>query len=84
MKKIASVSPDGLTLTLTDPLNYNHLGLNITLPNGAVFEARAEVGVLTRNIVVRGAINTEWSDKIQACPNGFDPGGNFILYCIYY
>ncbi|XP_053349466.1 PKHD1 like 1, tandem duplicate 1 [Clarias gariepinus] len=74
VKKIASVSPDGLTLTLTDPLNYNHLGLNITLPNGAVFEARAEVGVLTRNIVVRGAINTEWSDKIQACPNGFDPG----------
>ncbi|KAF5901267.1 fibrocystin-L isoform X1, partial [Clarias magur] len=74
VKKIASVSPDGLTLTLTNPLNYNHLGLNITLPDGTVFEARAEVGVLTRNIVVRGAINTEWSDKIQACPDGFDPG----------
>ncbi|KAI5615922.1 fibrocystin-L precursor [Silurus asotus] len=72
--KIASVSPDGQTLTLTSPLSYTHLGITVTLPDGTMFEARAEVGVLTRNIVVRGSINTEWSDKIQACPDGFNTG----------
>ncbi|KAI5091821.1 fibrocystin-L precursor, partial [Silurus meridionalis] len=71
---IASVSPDGQTLTLTSPLSYTHLGITVTLPDGTMFEARAEVGVLTRNIVVRGSINTEWNDKIQACPDGFNTG----------
>ncbi|MCJ8746157.1 hypothetical protein PDJAM_G00138700 [Pangasius djambal] len=74
VRKIAFVSPDGRTLTLTSPLNYTHLGMAITLPDGTVFEARAEIGVLTRNIVVRGSINSEWSDKIQACPDGFNTG----------
>ncbi|XP_053468790.1 PKHD1 like 1, tandem duplicate 1 [Ictalurus furcatus] len=74
VRKIALVSPDGRTLTLTSPLNYTHLGLAITLPDGTVFEARAEIGVLTRNIVVRGSINAEWSDTIPACPDGFDTG----------
>lgn len=83
MRKIAFVSSDGRTLTLTSPLNYTHLGLVITLPDGTVFEARAEIGVLTRNIVVRGSSNTEWSDKIQACPDGFNTGGNFVLYLLF-
>lgn len=72
------MSPDGRTLTLIAPLNYTHLGIAITLPDGTVFEARAEIGLLTRNIVVRGSINTEWSDKIQACPDGFNTGENFV------
>ncbi|KAL7883851.1 hypothetical protein SRHO_G00015090 [Serrasalmus rhombeus] len=71
---IAAVSADGRTLTLTQPLNYTHLGESVTLPDGTVFEARAEVGVLTRNIVVRGSVNQEWSDQIQACPDGFNTG----------
>ncbi|XP_066530272.1 fibrocystin-L-like [Hoplias malabaricus] len=71
---IAAVSDDGKTLTLTQPLNYTHLGVNVTLPDGTVFEARAEVGVLTRNILVRGATNIEWNDKIPPCAAGFDTG----------
>ncbi|KAK2836335.1 hypothetical protein Q7C36_014204 [Tachysurus vachellii] len=74
VRNIASVSPDGRTLTLSNPLNYTHLGVAITLPDGTVFEARAEIGVLTRNIVVRGSINKEWSDIIPACPDGFNTG----------
>ncbi|KAG7317211.1 hypothetical protein KOW79_019509 [Hemibagrus wyckioides] len=74
VRKIASVSSDGRTLTLNNPLNYTHLGVAITLPDGTVFEARAEIGVLTRNIVVRGSINKEWSDLIPACPDGFNTG----------
>lgn len=74
MRRIASVSADGMTLTLTEPLNYTHLGVSVTLPDGTVFEGRAEVGLLTRNIVVRGSQNQEWNDKVEACPGGFNTG----------
>nr|XP_014351910.1 PREDICTED: fibrocystin-L [Latimeria chalumnae] len=73
-KKIASVSVDGRTLTLTEPLMYTHLGISVTLPDGTKFEGRAEIGLLTRNILVRGSDNIEWSDEIEACPKGFDTG----------
>ncbi|XP_025757857.1 PKHD1 like 1, tandem duplicate 1 isoform X2 [Oreochromis niloticus] len=74
VRRIAAVSADGMTLTLTEPLNYTHLGVSVTLPDGTVFEGRAEVGLLTRNIVVRGSQNQEWNDKIEACPDGFNTG----------
>ncbi|TKS89105.1 Fibrocystin-L Polycystic kidney and hepatic disease 1-like protein 1 [Collichthys lucidus] len=74
VKTIAAVSADGRTLTLTEPLRYTHLGVSVTLPGGTVFEGRAEVGLLTRNIVVRGSQNQEWNDKIEACPDGFNTG----------
>ncbi|KAM3929151.1 fibrocystin-L-like [Leptodactylus fuscus] len=73
-RTIQSVSTDGTNVTLTEPLLYKHLGISVTLPDGTVFEARAEVGLLTRNIVVRGSTNVEWSDTIPACPEGFDTG----------
>lgn len=76
--RIASVSADGRTLTLTKPLRYTHLGVSVTLPDGTVFEARAEVGLLTRNIVVRGSNNMEWNDQIEACPDGFNTGLYFL------
>uniref|UniRef100_A0AAX7VHS5 Polycystic kidney and hepatic disease 1 (autosomal recessive)-like 1 n=1 Tax=Astatotilapia calliptera TaxID=8154 RepID=A0AAX7VHS5_ASTCA len=74
VRRIAAVSADGMTLTLTEPLNYTHLGVSVTLPDGTVFEGRAEVGLLTRNIVVRGSQNQEWNDKVEACPGGFNTG----------
>ncbi|XP_072562121.1 PKHD1 like 1, tandem duplicate 1 [Paramormyrops kingsleyae] len=74
MLTIASVLDNGRTLNLSQPLKYTHLGVSVTLPNGKVFEGRAEVGLLTRNIVIRGSNNIEWNDKIEACPDGFDIG----------
>lgn len=74
VRKIASVSADGRTLTLTEPLQYTHLGVSVTLPDGTVFEGRGEVGLLTRNIVVRGSQHQEWQDKIEACEEGFNTG----------
>ncbi|MED6281140.1 Fibrocystin-L, partial [Characodon lateralis] len=74
VRTIAAVSANGKTLTLTKPLMYTHLGLSVTLPDGTVFEGRAEVGLLSRNIVVRGSQNLEWSDEIEACPDGFNTG----------
>ncbi|XP_072425699.1 fibrocystin-L-like [Chiloscyllium punctatum] len=71
---IEAVSDDGRILCLTEPLMYQHLGVSIPLPDGVVFEARAEVGLLTRNIVVRGSNQVEWNDRIEACPEGFNTG----------
>nr|XP_055075131.1 fibrocystin-L-like [Misgurnus anguillicaudatus] len=81
LRKIASVSADGRTLTLTEPLTYTHLGVSVTLPDGTVFEARAEVGLLTRNIVVRGSYNQEWNNSIPACPDGFNTGEFAVQTC---
>ncbi|XP_044514196.1 fibrocystin-L [Gracilinanus agilis] len=79
---IASISEDGMTVKLTSPLKYTHLGKSITLPDGTSFEARAEVGVLTRNILVRGSNNVVWNDKIPACPDGFDTGEFATQTCL--
>ncbi|KAM4704928.1 fibrocystin-L [Rhinophrynus dorsalis] len=73
-RTIKSISPDGRNLTLSEPLKYKHLGISVTLPDSTVFEARAEVGLLTRNILIRGSNNVEWNDQIAACPDGFDTG----------
>uniref|UniRef100_A0A3B5MPL0 G8 domain-containing protein n=1 Tax=Xiphophorus couchianus TaxID=32473 RepID=A0A3B5MPL0_9TELE len=74
VRTIAAVSAGGKTLTLAEPLTFSHLGVSATLPDGAVFEARAEVGLLTRNIVVRGSQNLDWTDRVDACPDGFNTG----------
>nr|XP_023401443.1 fibrocystin-L [Loxodonta africana] len=81
-RTIASVSADGVNITLTNPLNYSHLGTTVTLPDGTLFEARAEVGILTRNILIKGSGNVEWNDKIPACPDEFDTGEFATQTCL--
>ncbi|KAM5281038.1 fibrocystin-L [Ctenodactylus gundi] len=81
-RTIASVSADGRNITLTRPLNYTHLGITVPLPDGTLFEARAEVGILTRNILIRGSENVEWNNKIPACPDGFDTGEFATQTCL--
>ena len=61
-------------MTLAAPLTHKHLGEAVPLAGGLSLQARAEVAVLTRNVVVRGSDNIEWHDKIEACPDGFDTG----------
>nr|XP_045000409.1 fibrocystin-L [Jaculus jaculus] len=81
-RTIASVSADGINITLTSPLNYTHLGISVILPDETVFEARAEVGILTRNILIRGSDNVQWNNKIPACPDGFDTGEFATQTCL--
>nr|XP_058131903.1 fibrocystin-L isoform X2 [Dasypus novemcinctus] len=81
-RTIASVSADGINITLTKPLNFTHLGITVTLPDGTVFDARAEVGILTRNILIRGSDNMGWNNKIPACPDGFDTGEFATQTCL--
>ena len=49
-----------------------------------MLEARAEVGVLTRNIKYRGSDNPSWHEEIEACPDGFDTGtiSNVISFVV--
>ncbi|XP_075406661.1 fibrocystin-L [Tenrec ecaudatus] len=82
-RTVASVSADGIRITLTRPLNYTHLGVSVRLPDGTWFEARAEVGVLTRNIVIKGSDRVEWNNKIPACPDGFDTGEFATQTCLH-
>ena len=71
---IAAVSPDQMTLTLAEALEFGHLGETQTFEGGITLETRAEVGLLTHNVVVRGSNLKDWNDEVEACPAGFDPG----------
>lgn len=55
-------------------LEYRHLGETLSITGGYTMEKRAEVGLLTRNVLVRGYNNPGWNDDIPACPDGFDTG----------
>ncbi|KAK3107766.1 hypothetical protein FSP39_021797 [Pinctada imbricata] len=70
---IASVAGDKKTITLTQPLTYEHLGVSETF-DGTTLDFRAEVGLLTHNVKVEGYSDPQWNDTIEACPDGFDTG----------
>ena len=78
---IAAISSDKLTLTLTEALKHEHLGVSQTFSNGLKVDFRGEVGLLTRNVVVRGSRNIQFADKIEACPDGFNTGKLDTEYC---
>jgi hypothetical protein len=50
---ITAVSSNGLTLTLNSPLTYTHLGITQNVGSTSV-EIRAEVGLLSHNVVFQG------------------------------
>ena len=77
---IASISSDGMSLTLSKPLNFTHIAAIQTIA-GRTIETSAEVGYLTRNVVVRGNVQTEWHQDIPACPTAFLPGQFEIQSC---
>jgi hypothetical protein len=69
-------------ITLVDTLDYEHLGVTEVI-SGYTLEYRAEVGLLTRNIVLRGERDRQWTEVIEACPDGFDTG-KLIIYIYFY
>ncbi|XP_066933159.1 fibrocystin-L-like [Clytia hemisphaerica] len=65
---------NGKTITLEKPLEHKHISLTQTI-GGRTIETSAEVGLLSRNIVISGSKHDEWNDiTIEACPEEFDPG----------
>ena len=70
---ISEVSADGLTLTLERQLTFEHISAEQTFA-GQTVRMRAEVGLLTRNVKVRGSINDAFTEEVKKCAAGFEPG----------
>ncbi|XP_048254094.1 fibrocystin-L-like [Haliotis rufescens] len=73
IRSIVTIAADNVTLTLDSALTYTHIGITRTF-SGVDVDFRAEVGLLTHNVVVRGSRDIQWDEKIEACPAGFDTG----------
>ena len=59
---------------MQEALKYQHLGETVKVTDDVSIEARAEVAVLSRNVLVRGSDNKAWHEEIKACPEGFHIG----------
>ena len=76
-RRIEAIS--GRHITLDKVLKYRHLGYTDTFSDcHSSLEVRAEVGLLTHNVLVRGDGDVAWEVEIPACPKGFDPGTLFF------
>ena len=80
VRRITAVN--GNQLTLDSPLNYTHLSIKRTVYDTDVY-IKAEVGLLTRNVLFRGINDDSWNslNTAPACPSGFDPGSNAVQTC---
>ena len=55
VRRVTNISSDGRTLTLDRPLDFTHLGVVLHF-NATTIEVRAEVGLLSHNIIFQGLI----------------------------
>ena len=74
------MSDNGRTLTLNSPLTYQHLGISRTIGSTTV-DIRAEVGLLSHNVIFQGSITETWNQTIEPCPTGFNPGEFAVQTC---
>jgi len=81
-RRIISKSGDNRTLTLDIPLVYDHLAETRTV-NDITVEVRAEIGLLTRNVLVKGFNDNTWNSlkSANACPDGFNPNEFATMTC---
>lgn len=80
---IESVSRDGRTVTVTEPLRHHHVALRQTL-GGRVVDTRAEVGLLSRNVRIRGVVSADFADDvIEPCGGKWSPGEWFVLFVCF-
>lgn len=73
MRTITSVSSDGHTIEFAEPLEFDHISITQTLA-GQEVATRAEVGLLSRKVKIRGAINEDFVEEIEGCEEQFRPG----------
>ncbi|XP_074660960.1 fibrocystin-L-like [Tubulanus polymorphus] len=71
VRRITAIT--GKTITVDAPFVYKHLAVSGTY-GGHTIDKRAEVGLLTRNVKVRGSSDPQWHVKIPACKDGFNTG----------
>ena len=80
--RITAISSNGMTLTVSPPLKYTHIAMTQTI-SGRVITTSAEVGYLTRNIVVKGNTDETWTTRVENCPANFDPGQFAVQVCFF-
>ena len=79
-REIAAIDDTGTVITLTEPLEYEHISVQQMIA-GRFVDMSAEVGYLTRNVVVRGNLNEEWVEEVPACPEEFRTGQFELQTC---
>ena len=77
---ITAIDESGMVLTVDPPLRYEHIAATQTIEGRTVVTA-AEVGYLTRNVIVRGNVNSEWVSEVSACEREFRPGQFDVQTC---
>jgi len=70
--RIAGVSSDKHTLSVDRAIKYKHVSIVQTIAD-RVIETCAEVGLLSRNVKIRGSLHDEWTGIVESCPDDFDP-----------
>lgn len=75
VRRIRAISSDGRNLTLDRPLSYTHLGITRQV-NTTTIEIRAEIGLLSHNIVFEGMTSENVGDTLPECLDGFNPGSD--------
>ena len=80
---ISSISADNRTITLDSPLRFEHLGEEIEVGNGVKVFMRAEVGLLSHNVLVNAVNDDSWNNirSANACPAGFNPAEFATMTC---
>ena len=85
VKRIVGKSADNKTLTLNSQLKYTHLSEKRTVGTQKPVDiyVRAEVALLTRNVVFQGNNDDSWAPLLSApaCPSGFDPSEFAVQTC---
>ncbi|MEM9997326.1 MAG: G8 domain-containing protein [Bacteroidota bacterium] len=76
MRTVANVSGNGKRVTLTEPLAYRHFGEVQTI-EGRTIDMRAEVGLLTRDILIQGDAASTTRVDDYGYTTGF--GGHIML-----
>ena len=87
VRTVVAKSSDNLTLVLDEALEFKHLceirtiGGNGT--NKVQLNVRAEVGLLSRNVLFQGHNDNSWAPLLSAsaCAAGFDPSEFAVQTC---
>ena len=70
---IKSISADNTVIELDKPLEYMHVSIEQTFSGwDEKVETRGEVGLLTRNVKIRGSTDDTWNTAIEPCDEEFD------------
>ena len=86
VREITAISRDKKTLTLNKPLTFEHLAESRQVGSGDMtftVEIRAEVGLLTRNVIINGFSDPTWIPYKSAkkCPEAFNPDEFATMTC---